>query len=235
VQEKGRSFIDKVAAETRDYVQSLLDDNQRLQRTTAQLEVELATRDRMEAALRERVATIEEESRTYSQRYVEVELQNTNLANLYVASYQLHGTLSRARILAAIKEIVINLIGSEELAIWELAGDQLVLSDSFGIDEGTWSTLPVNEAPAIIRAVTVTGAPFIKGQTLIAGAGAEEHLTAAIPLKLDDRVIGVIGVFRLLSQKPLLEPIDYELFDLLSSHAASALYCTRGEFGETAL
>src|SRR5436305_15297784 len=82
--------------------------------------LELHNRETTEIVLKDRIATIEEESRNYSARYVEVEQQNTNLANLYVASYQLHGTLQRDRVLGALKEIVINLIGSEELVIWEV-------------------------------------------------------------------------------------------------------------------
>jgi hypothetical protein len=30
---------------------------------------------------------------------------------------------------------------------------------------------------------------------------------------------------RLLEQKRSIEPVDYELFDLLATHAATALYC----------
>jgi hypothetical protein len=35
-------------------------------------------------------------------------------------------------------------------------------------------------------------------------------------------------VFRLLGQKQGLEDIDLQLFDLLASHAATALYSSRG-------
>jgi GAF domain-containing protein len=52
-------------------------------------------------------------------------------------------------------------------------------------------------------------------------------LTACIPLVLDGHVIGAIAVFRLLDQKESkLAPLDFELFDLLATHAASALYCS---------
>src|ERR1051325_8315784 len=96
---ESRTYVEKVAADTRDYIHELLKENDRL---------------------RARVTEAEEESRDFAARYVDVEQQNTNLAHLYVASYQLHGTLDRERILAAIKEVIINLIGSEELAIWEV-------------------------------------------------------------------------------------------------------------------
>ena len=178
----------------------------------------------MEQVLRERVQTIEEESRSFSARYVEVEQQNTNLANLYVASYQLLGTLDRDRILEAIKEIVINLIGSEELAIFELTNGRLELAGSFGLDQAEWASVALGHG--IVGLCGETGVRFLTGEVL-QPSGREEKLTACIPLKLDDQVVGAIAIFSLLPQKPGLEPVDLELFDLLASHAASALYCTR--------
>jgi GAF domain-containing protein len=54
----------------------------------------------------------------------------------------------------------------------------------------------------------------------------EEHLTALVPLALGGKVFGVLAVFRLLPQKPGFEEVDLELFDLLGSQAAVALYST---------
>lgn len=208
VTEPQRPFVEKVASDTRDYVYTLLDEIERL---------------------RGRLSEVEEQSRDFAARYVEVEQQNTNLANLYVASYQLHGTLVRERVLGALKEIVINLIGSEELVIWEAdsSKENLVLVDSFGIDEEQWRSVPLNSVSGLIGLSAVTGQRFVAGETEIVPSGAEEHLSACIPLRLDDVLVGAIGVFRLLPQKGTFEPIDLEMFDLLSSHAASALYCTR--------
>jgi GAF domain-containing protein len=236
-----RPFLEKVANDTREYVQSLIEENQRLGRLLAEVELErdharnalqsvrseLHGRDQMEAVLKQRIEAVEEESRRFSERYLEVEQQNTNLANLYVASYQLNGTLDRERVIAAIQEIVINLIGSEELAIWEVDEELDVLSlvSSFGIDHEEWIAVPMGSG--------TVGSVAASGSLYLAAAGEEPHhdreraLTACLPLKLDDRVVGVIGIFRLLQQKPGLEPVDHELLDLLGSHAASALFCTR--------
>ena len=198
-----RTFIEKAANDTREVVQSLLDENNRLSRRVTDLVTEL-----------------EEQNRRFSERYVEVEEQNTKLANLYVASYQLNGTLDRERVIAAIKEIVINLIGCEELAIWELDEvlGALILVSSFGIDAGAWASIPLGSG--------LVGSAASTGERFIAGDSGPRDLVACIPLKLDDRVVGAIGIFSLLQQKQGLEPLDYELFDLLASHAASALFCT---------
>jgi hypothetical protein len=222
-----RPLVEKAANDTREYLQALFDENQNLKKLVAELEFTLSQRESLEAMLKRRVAAIEEESRQFSERYLEVEQQNTDLANLYVASYQLNGTLDRERIVASIQEIIINLIGCEELGIWELddAFDVLGLIGSFGIDAGAWAAVPL--ASGVIGAVASTGERFIAGETEPA-SGRETGLTACIPLKLDDRVVGAIAIFRLLDQKQGLEPLDFELFDLLASHAATALVCTRG-------
>lgn len=196
-----REYIEKAAADTREVVQSLLDENQRLSRRVSDLLIE-----------------IEEQNLRFSERFVEIEEQNTKLANLYVASYQLNGTLDRAQVVATIQEIIINLIGCEELAIWEMDNGVLKLAGSFGIDAEQWSAVPLGSG--------VVGAVALMGETYTADEKQAE-LVACIPLKLDERVVGAIGIFSLLQQKQGLEPLDYELFDLLASHAASALFCTR--------
>ena len=214
-----RPFLEKVAAETREYVQSLLDENERLGMRIGELDT----------ALNVTRAELEQRNQEFAERYLEVEQQNTNLANLYVASYQLNGTLDRERVVAAIQEIVINLIGSEELAIWELDEDLGVLSliGSFGIDAEEWAGVPLGSG--VVGSVAYTGERYVAAELDELPLGRDERFTACIPLKLDDRVVGVIGIFGLLQQKQGLEPVDFELFDLLGSHAASALYCTKGQ------
>ena len=67
------------------------------------------------------------------------------------------------------------------------------------------------------------------------GNALEENsgLTACVPLVLDSHVIGAIAVFRLLDQKESkLAPLDFELFDLLATHATSALYCSERASGK---
>ncbi len=109
--------------------------------------------------------------------------------------------------------------------MWERDGDRLRSIGSFGVDANEWDGLRLGEG--IIGVCAETGEHFVAGQTVLAPLGREQALTACIPLKLDETVVGAIAVFRLLPQKDGLAPVDHELFDLLASHAASALYCTR--------
>ena len=68
---------------------------------------------------------------------------------------------------------------------------------------------------------------YLTGRDDNAGLRLEEKdLSACIPLHFDGRLLGVVAIFRLLPQKTGLVALDHELFDLLATHAARALYCT---------
>jgi GAF domain-containing protein len=234
-------YVRKVREDTQRYAQDLLSENERLRAANASLESEkrrlqelvlrvqedLAHQMREQARLRGALRQIEGESQAFSARYAEVETENSNLANLYVASYRLHGTVDRQEVIDTIQEIVANLIGSEETAIFELKpdGSALSLVASFGIDVDRYRTVPVGSG-AIGRAV-LTGETYVADEC--SGEGFEPQdgeATACIPLKLDGRVTGAIALFRLLPQKAGFAVIDRELFDLLATHAATALYCS---------
>jgi len=45
-----------------------------------------------------------------------------------------------------------------------------------------------------------------------------------VPLRRNDRVVGMIAIFKLLPQKPQLDAADRELFALLSKHAPLAMH-----------
>jgi hypothetical protein len=193
---------------------------QRLLEATAELD--LLRRER--AAFEEQLVRAEIENQHAADEYTRAEQRSANLANLYVASYQLHESLDRAAVLAAIREIIANLIGSEEFALLERRPDAggLALTECCGI------------APERIRDAALQAGPISRvadtGEIFIAqpdGPTSDLPLTACIPLKTAGRVTGVIAIFRLLAHKAALAPIDHELFDLLATQAGTSLYCTR--------
>lgn len=241
-------YVRKVQQETQEYVQTLLGENERLRVLLAKMESEnrqLAgdlqqarhEQDRLRAEferyrreqleLQRQLAEVALENQRHSAQYREVEEQNSNLANLYVASYNLHGTLDRKTVLDTILEIVINLIGSEEVAIYsyDAQRERLDLLAAFGLDEQRYGNLPV--------ASSRIGRAVLSGEILLAGQepgdpvlSEEAHLSACIPLRLENRITGAITIFRLLPQKQGFVALDQELFELLATQAATALYCT---------
>jgi nitrate/nitrite-specific signal transduction histidine kinase len=197
-------YVDQVRANTSRYIRELLDENERLRTALERMEREHAS------------------ARRYEERFSEVEQQNANLAALYAASYQLHATPQRAAVLDAIQEIVINLIGSEELAVIGVGlGGELSALAQMGCDPVRLASIRL-DVGVVARAIA-DGAPVVRGVDQPLDA---QGVTACVPLIVAERVVGLILVFSLLPQKPRLERFDLELFGLLGTHAATALYCS---------
>jgi GAF domain-containing protein len=213
----------------REHVATLERDKRRLQDhlSTAQVELEAhrSARDEIDRLHGE----ARQESIRYSERYALVESGTAALANLYAACHRLHGTRDRRRALAIIHAIVAELIGSEELLVYERApnGTVLRLVASFGIDPKGHEGVPLGVGR--VGRAAATGAPDIGATASETERAVERDLTACIPLKLDGQVTGLLAVFRLLPRKAALAPIDHALFELLATHAATALFCTDAE------
>ncbi len=201
---------------------------ERLRAHAAALRKESEQQRKEEVALQAQIDGIKAETKAYSSRYAEVEQQNSNLANLYVASYRLHGTLDREEVIAAIQEIIANLVGSEEAALFEINSDTqaLDLLASFGVNRDECPSIPLGGS-GLVSLTARTGEILVVDPAQLSGAtGLQSRLTACVPLKLDGKVTGVIAIFGLLPQKGGIEDLDRELFDLLATQAAFALYCT---------
>jgi len=114
------------------------------------------------------------------------------------------------------------------MAIFEVAGPdgQLVLITSTGIDAAPFRQIPAGHG--IIGRAASLGETWVAADDPTAARRPEEsELSACIPLSLNGKVTGAIALFRLFPQKTNgIEAIDRELFELLATHAAVALYCS---------
>jgi GAF domain-containing protein len=185
-------------------------------------------RERREAvtkleALRAHIASVEAENREFADRYLRIEKQNGNLASLYVATYNLHSTLQTSEVVGCIREIIINLIGSEMFGVYvineEATGLHLLAHE--GLDDPRYKTLTcsgiIDDALKTGRAVVLDTEPSEDSSQPIACA----------PLVIHHEVLGVIIVYRLLEHKEGFEDVDREFLDMLAGHAATALYSSR--------
>ncbi len=177
--------------------------------------------------LRQALARGEARLRELEARCVEVERRNGDLTHLYVASYRLHATLRREAVLEAIQEIIASLVGSEEFAVFELDGarQRLKLLSSVGVESERYREVELGSG--LIGRTAVDGASYFRREIDDGAAGDEPRLLACIPLSVEDDIVGVIAIFRLLSHKLELSRLDEKLLSLLGSHAASALYYSR--------
>jgi hypothetical protein len=142
------------------------------------------------------------------------------LANLYVASFQLHRTLDLDAVLASVREILINLVGAERFVLFLLdrEGKHLLpIADESARPTGGRRT-PVGEG--IMGVVAKTGIPYFDSDNR---NGDFHNPLACVPMKVDGQVIGVIQVHRLFVQKTALTAQDHDLFGLLAETAGTAL------------
>src|SRR5690606_17698195 len=113
----------------RDRAVTLEGENRRLR---AQLEADdavaklLSKVEALEAERRElvcRTEKAEKEKDSFDERFDEVENEFASLANLFVASNQLHASLTPRGVVRRIKEILAQLVGAEVYAMYIISSD----------------------------------------------------------------------------------------------------------------
>ncbi len=242
---KGKDFLDmynKVVEFTRDLVnqneilknrvQELKDEQKSLRSTVASSDdVELQEkiqklRDEKHLLL-EQYRQKEEETKSFLDRYFQIEMENNNLANLYVASYQLHSTLDLREVLDIITEIIINLIGAQTFGIYLYHEKKDILHPVKVEGLAPESLEPVNMGEGIIGSIAAGQEIYYRELATETDQIDLSHPMVCVPMKIEDRLIGVLVVYGLLPQKERLTKVDYELFTLLAAHAATAIFSAR--------
>jgi nitrate/nitrite-specific signal transduction histidine kinase len=242
---KGQEFL-HLHQKVESFTQELLKENERLRYRVAGLEQENASMEKAQpaqgseellikiksleeekGALLTRYQQVEEENVDFAKRYLEIEEENNNLANLYVASFQLHSTLDFREVVQIVMEIVINLIGAEKFALMLLDENREELSaiSTEGVPREKIPHLRMGEG--IIGKVVKEGTgPYIAEGKSPSEITLTEPLVV-IPMKIKDQVIGAIVVYSILEQKESFSPLDFELFNLLAGHAATAVFASK--------
>lgn len=176
------------------------------------------------ARVTQRLTDIEIERQRLTERYIEAEERNGRLESLYVASCQLHESRDQRELMSAIQEIIGNLIGACEFAVFQVTADGLSLSllSHCGIDPVAYATVPLGLDT--LGNIILSGEPYVAEEPGGDGeARREAGLTACVPFVVGDRVTGGIAIFGLSPPKAGLDSFDRELLSLVASHAARAL------------
>lgn len=197
-------------------------DRRRLEAELALAREQLGRLTAERALLRERLAELEAEHRRTCDEFVEAEGQADQLVQAYATLQQLHGAPDREALLQVLQEVVINVVGSEELAVLEVEGGELRLARAFGVDPEPLRRLPLGEGPL--------GRAARAGRPLLASRGdelGEPGLTATVPLTAGGEVVGLVAIWGLLGHKARLAPSDEAVFDLLGPQAGQALRLRR--------
>jgi nitrate/nitrite-specific signal transduction histidine kinase len=242
-----REFIETFFKRGAEFTEELMRENERLRFRVVQLEEErrallsrgdptpgssqstlrelVARIESLEGerqALVDRYAGVERQNADFFSRYHDIERENNNLANLYVASYQLHSTLDLREVTQIILEILLNFVGAKTFAI-QLVDDERRRFRTLAAEgvEKTRVPEPSLDEGRVGQAVS-SGQAFYDDERLRARADLAQP-SIVVPLKIRYRAVGAIVIWDLLVQKTALADVDYELFNLLGAHAASAL------------
>ncbi len=174
--------------------------------------------------LRQGLASCQREYDCARNGFSALEQQAAELGNLYVVMERLHGTLEYGEVLAAVQDVVINVIGSEELAVFEPSEDgrELRPVQSFGVEARRLGLQQVGVGPI--------GRAAADGKAWVVGDGPPPpefpDLTACVPLQAGGCVVGVLAIWRMLRHKKVLGAADRNVLELVARHAATALYLT---------
>lgn len=176
---------------------------------------ELADAARQAEADAARLAT---ENRELSVRCLDAEVHGTDLATLCTAGYQLQMALDPDAAIGIIVDIAVNLIGAAEFSVCL-------------VDDGSSDFVTAHRQGDAVPDVPRRARRSIWPQE---EAAIEMHRTffvteegsgpiACTPLFVEDRLVGVLSIYRLLSHKEGFTPLDWQLMDLLAAQAAIAI------------
>lgn len=229
--------------EARDFTNDLMVENTRLKEALEATKAkEQALREQLDGiaessqlrvlieerrALREKVDRFKDrhqqvahENDDFNERYHEVEGLNNRLANLYIASLRLHSSLQHDVVLRTAVEIVVNLVGAHDFAIYlaDHETNTLRMIASEGVLGGPITAISLEKGH--IGDAARTRKIYINEE----GKGDPSDPLACIPLSIEEQLVGMIVIFSLLSQKQgKFDRADMEMFELLAAHAAAAI------------
>jgi hypothetical protein len=150
----------------------------------------------------------------------DAEEAKAHLARMAVASARLHESAVEAESLRNLQDVLVNLIGTEEIAVWSLSSDgrAFELRASQGIDPESWQRVSVDDG--------LLGKAMARGEIVMADETGMTRPTVCVPLFIGRRIVGMVAVFRLLPHRGRLGPQDDDVFRLVSEQAAFALFCS---------
>ncbi len=95
----------------------------------------------------------------------------------------------------------------------------------------SWLGVDPTDTPPLRIGEGTIGRAAASGESWIAAdadvASSSPDLSVCVPLRVGVTTVGVVAIFRMLEHKRSLEPVDRELFALLSTQAAMALLCSK--------
>ncbi len=171
--------------------------------------------------LEHRLRRLEAENRSLNELCSQLQEQNEAISNLYVAKHRLHASLDAAEVMRIVREIMVELVGGKDFAIYLLDPRQKVLRCVTGVGESKRpETVALGDGD--LGRVAAAGRPFYL-ETLGERDRSPDTPLAVIPLRSESESIGIIAIWQLLPHKNGFTPVDHQLLELVAEHAPNAL------------
>ncbi|MGH9388730.1 MAG: GAF domain-containing protein [Vicinamibacteria bacterium] len=171
--------------------------------------------------LEHRLRQLETENRSLNELCSELQEQNQAISNLYVAKHRLHASLDAAEVMRIVRDIMLELVGGKEFAIYLLDPRQKVLRRVTGVGIAKHpETVALGDGH--LGRVAAAGRPFYL-ETVGEKERSPETPLAVIPLRSETESIGIIAIWQLLPHKSGFTPVDHQLLELIAEHAPTAL------------
>jgi hypothetical protein len=131
---------------------------------------------------------------------------------------------NRRQACEAIREIVANLLGCEEMALFRVnqKNGKLSLVWSFGIKPNT-PYLPENIHDSALTGI-LTGEAIVNDDCV---AGLDKNPSAFVPIQLRGATAGILVLVRMLPHKTKIDALDRTLLAVLSSESGNPLFARR--------
>jgi hypothetical protein len=154
----------------------------------------------------------------------QIERNHFLLMRLNAANARLIQSLEHNDVFEAIAEIIANLVGSEQMAVFDFhpAEQSFSLAWSWGVEAAALQPFLCG-AGMFGRSVQQGLTQYRERQPETSLLPHEKNLTASVILKSSGEIVGIIAIFGLLPQKNNLEWADFELLKFLETYGAVAI------------
>ncbi len=171
--------------------------------------------------LEHRLKQLENENKSLTELCGQLQEQNEAISNLYVAKHRLHASFDAAEVMRIVREIMVELVGAGEFAIYLLDPRQKMLRRVTGGGSVKHpETVALGEGH--LGRVAGAGRPFY-AEMVGEQERPRDFPLAVIPLRSESESIGIIAIWQLLPHKSGFTPVDHQLLELVAEHAPSAL------------
>jgi cell division septum initiation protein DivIVA len=157
---------------------------------------------------------LREQVEILQQRLRQITDEVASLSAVVVAGATLHATTDRISVVSAIEQIMLNLIGSDKFALFQIDGGNWQLMHCLGVEPAM--------ALEYVAGSALVAQSVQSGDTWAAPTDHDEVL-ACVPILTQRRVSAVIVIFDLLPQKRRFVSSDFDVFELLTSQAGAVL------------